>query len=192
MIIGITGNSGSGKSEIASILAQKIKAEIIDADLIVKELSEPEHTYYKKIIELFGEGILEGKKLNKKKIADIIYKDKMKREQLNNLTYIYIVNEIESRVKNIENRDIIIDAPLLFESGLDKICNFTIAVLADEQIKIERICKRDNLDLKTAKHRLSIQEKDKFYISKADYIIKNNKKKEEINLEEICTKIGKN
>ena len=67
MVIGITGNSGSGKSEIASILAQKIKAEIIDADLIVKELSEPEHTYYKKIIELFGEGILEGKKLNKKK-----------------------------------------------------------------------------------------------------------------------------
>lgn len=48
MVIGITGNSGSGKSEIASILAQKIKAEIIDADLIVKELSEPEHTYYKK------------------------------------------------------------------------------------------------------------------------------------------------
>ena len=143
MVIGITGNSGTGKSEIAKLLAEKINAEIINADLVAKKLSEPGNIYNEKIVELFGEEILENKKINRKKLADIIYNNSQKRELLNNLTYIYVGNEIKHMVKLIKNQNVIIDAPLLFESGLDKICDFTIAVLADEKTKVERICKRD-------------------------------------------------
>lgn len=192
MIIGITGNSGSGKSEISQILAKKINAKIINADVIVQELSEPKHIYYEKIIELFGTEILINNKLNKRKIADIIYTDKSKRNKLNELTYKYVVNEIKNRIKETTIKNIILDAPLLFESKLDKICDFTIAILAEKDIKLERICKRDNISLKTAKNRLAIQKTDEFYISKAKYIIRNNGKIEEIKLEEICTKIGTN
>ena len=192
MIIGITGNSGSGKSEISQILAKKINAKIINADVIVQELSEPKHIYYEKIIELFGTEILINNKLNKRKIADIIYTDKSKRNKLNELTYKYVVNEIKNRIKETTSKNIILDAPLLFESKLDKICDFTIAILAEKDIKLERICKRDNISLKTAKNRLAIQKTDEFYISKAKYIIRNNGKIEEIKLEEICTKIRTN
>lgn len=192
MVIGITGNSGTGKSEIAKLLAEKINAEIINADLVAKKLSEPGNIYNEKIVELFGEEILENKKINRKKLADIIYNNSQKRELLNNLTYIYVGNEIKHMVKLIKNQNVIIDAPLLFESGLDKFCDFTIAVFADEKTKVERICKRDGIDESIAKSRLSIQEKIEYYKTRADYILENNGNLNEINLEEICTKIGKN
>lgn len=192
MVIGITGNSGTGKSEIAKLLAKKINAEIINADLVAKKLSEPGNIYNEKIIELFGEEILENEKINRKKLADIVYNNSQKRELLNNLTYIYVGNEIKQMVKLIKNQNVVIDAPLLFESGLDKVCGFTIAVLVDEKTKIERICKRDGIDESVAKARLAIQPEIEYYRTHADYLMENNGNLNEINLEEICTKIGKN
>lgn len=194
MIVGITGNSGAGKSEVAKILSQKIDVEIIDADKVVRNLSKPGNKYYEKILELFGNEILTGNALNRQKIAEIIYNDNTKRKELNNLTYKYVVDEIKAKVeeKIKDNKNVVIDAPLLFESGLNKLCNFTIAVLSDKQIKLDRICRRDKLDRKMAESRLNIQPKDEFYKERADYIIENNSKIEEIDVEDICTKIGRN
>ena len=192
MILGITGNSGSGKSHLSQIISKRINAQIIDADEIVKELSEPGNNYYNKIIELFGKQILKENKLNKKQIAQIIYNDSEKRENLNKLTYKYVVEEIKKRVEKSKQKNIIIDAPLLFESSLDKICNKTIAILADFEIKLQRITNRDKIDKKIAKARLDIQPNDEYYKKNADYIIKNNGKIDEAKLEEICTKIGMN
>mgnify|MGYP001852209016 CR=1 FL=1 len=191
MIIGITGNSGTGKSEISKILAKKIDAKVIDADEVVKELSENGNEYYAKIVELFGISIVENNKLKKQQIAKIIYNDEEKRKELNKLTYKYVVDEIKKRANNTKYKNIIIDAPLLFESGLDKICNFTIGVIADINKKIRRICRRDNIEPETARERLNIQKEDEFYIQQSDYIIENNEKIDAINWEEICTKIGK-
>lgn len=193
MVIGVTGNSGSGKSEISKILSNKINAKIIDADKVVKELYTPGHEYYNKILELFGNKILEkNNKLNRSKIAEIIYNNESEREKLNNLTYKYVVDEIKKMVKKENNNNIIIDAPLLFESKLDEICDITVAVLAEKSLKINRICTRDNIEQKIAISRLAIQKEDSYYQKKADYIVTNNGKKDEINLEEICTRIGKN
>ncbi len=192
MIIGITGNSGTGKTEITKILAEKMDAEIIDADKIVKEMTEIETEYLIKIIELFGQEILkENNKLNRKKLAKIIYNNNLKREELNKLTFKYIGEKIEEKTKISKKQNIIIDAPLLFECKLDKLCDITISVIAKENIKINRICKRDNITKEEAKARLDIQKQDRYYIEKSNYIIENNGKIEEINLEEICTKIGK-
>ena len=164
MIIGITGNSGTGKSEISKILAKKIDAKVIDADEVVKELSENGNEYYAKIVELFGISIVENNKLKKQQIAKIIYNDEEKRKELNKLTYKYVADEIKKRANNTKYKNIIIDAPLLFESGLDKICNFTIGVIADINKKIRRICRRDNIEPETARERLIIQKEDEFYI----------------------------
>ena len=192
MIIGITGNSGSGKSEISKMIAQRVDAKIIDADAVVRNISQPGNEYYEKQVELFGKEILINNQLDKKKIAEIIYSNSKIREALNNLTYKYVVGEIKNQIEQTSNENIIIDAPLLFESGLDKICDFTIGIIAKNRIKIERICKRDNLLESVATARLNIQEKDEFYIKNATYIVENNGNINEINLEEICTKIGMN
>lgn len=192
MIIGITGNSGSGKTIISKILAEKINAKIIDADKIAKKMTSNKTEYLKEIIKIFGQEILEDDKLNRKKLAEIIYKNKIKKHQLDKLTYKYVAKEIQKEVFSEAGKNVIIDAPLLFESGLNKICEINIAVIAKKSIKIERICKRDKIEIETAKARLAIQRAENYYTRKADYVLENNGKIEEINLEEICTKIGKN
>ena len=193
MVIGITGNSGSGKTEIAKKLAKRLDASLINADEIVREMSKPGQIYYQKILEIFGKEITIENGLNKRKIAEIIYNDSEKREELNNLTYKYIVDEIKAQVEREKaTQNIVLDAPLLFESGLDKICEHTIAIFAEEKIKIKRICKRDNISEDTAIARLNIQKDNQYYVDRAEISIQNNGKIEEIDLEDICIKIGMN
>lgn len=178
MIIGITGNSGTGKTSICKEILQ-IKGEnqitLIDADKIVKELSVPGHEYFNQIVNIFGrEILLSDGNINRKQLANIVFSDTKKREILNKNTYKYVAKEIKRRANQSKNEIIIIDAPLLIESGLDKICNVVISIISDSEIKLERICKRDNIDKNIAQARLNSQNPNEFYIKNSDYVIINN------------------
>ena len=174
-IIGITGSSGSGKTTIANILKENYEAKIVDADKIVKEMTIPGTDYMNSIKKDLGqEFVYEDGNMNKKRLAEKIYNDETALKTLNNLTFKYIVDEMKQRVLQAKEKYVIIDAPLLIEAKLDELCDFIIAVVADEDIKLERICKRDNLDIQTAKSRLKIQKHDDFYKSKSDFTITNN------------------
>lgn len=177
-IIGITGTSGSGKTTLSKILNEREDVKLIDADMVVREMSVPGTEYLNAIKNTFGkEYFFEDGNLNRKILANKIYTDKSALEQLNNLTFKYVVNEIVERIKNIKNEKIkivVIDAPLLFEAGLEKHCDFVVSLIAEEKLKIKRICKRDNVDEQIAKSRLNIQHEDSYYIEKSDYVIKNN------------------
>ena len=174
-IIGVTGTSGSGKSEACKILVKKYDAELIDADKIAKKLSKRGTVYFNSIVESFGSGIVNKTgELNRKKLANIIYQDEKKREQLNKLTFLYVVDEIKKIINKTKKKIIIVDAPLLFESKLDQICDFVISIIANEKVKIERICKRDGITKKEAESRLKAQAPNKFFIENSDYVIYNN------------------
>lgn len=190
-IIGITGSSGSGKSTVCEILNEKYNVKIIDADKIAKELLTSGTEYYNDVISKFGIEITNGSgEIDRKKLADLIYNDDKKREMLNNSTFHYVVKEIKLRAKEINNVDIIIDAPLLFESKLDDICNFTIGVIAKESVQIERIIKRDTISKEQACKRLKAQQTNDFYMSKCTEIIENNNEyiETEKQIEEIAKK----
>lgn len=175
MIIGITGNSGSGKTSISKLLKQDLNADIINADEAVKEMSMPGEAYYKEIIKAFGGDILlENCEINKPKLADIIFKDNEKREVLNSLTFKYIVDEIKTRADSSKSEIVIIDAPLLIESKLNEICDIVISIIADEDIKLKRICSRDNIDKNTALNRINAQPQNEFYIKNSNLVIINN------------------
>ena len=173
-IIGVTGSSGAGKDTLCEILENKYNAEIVDADKIARELSKKGTMYLQSIVESFGSGIVDRKgELNRKKLASIIYEDDKKREELNKLTFIYVVDEIKKRINKIKKKIIIVNAPLLFESNLDQVCDFVIAIIAERKVQIERIMKRDNIQEDEAEKRLNMQNTDDFYIENADYIIHN-------------------
>ncbi len=176
-IIGITGSSGAGKTTLSKILNERKDVKIIDADKVVKEMSVPGCEYLEKIEDTFGqEVILEDGNLNRKLLADKIYNNNEALEKLNKLTFKYVIEEILNRIKELKETEIIIiDAPLLFESGLEKYCNYVIALIADKELKIERICQRDNIDEKVAKSRLNIQHEDSYYTEKADFVINNSR-----------------
>lgn len=175
MIIGITGNSGSGKTSISKLLRKHLEADIINADEIVKEMSMPGTVYYEEIVKVFGKEILlENGEINKPKLADIIFKSNEKRDILNLLTFKYIVDEIKTKANLSKSETVIIDAPLLIESKLNEICDIVISVIADEDIKLKRICIRDNIDEITALKRINAQHKNEFYIKNSNLVIINN------------------
>lgn len=195
-IIGITGPSGSGKTTLSKILINKYNAAIIDADAVAKKLSNDTSTeYYKAIVNLFGrEALQENNQLNRKKIALIIYNNKEKKEALDRLTFKYVVDDINKQIEKFKNKNyqyLGIDVPLLYEAKMEKICDYVIAVIAEDSEKIQRICKRDNISEELAKKRLEIQNKNEFYTKKADFVIHNNGslKKLENSFEEIVKKI---
>lgn len=185
MIIGITGSSGAGKSTICEILQKEYNVKIINADKIARKLSNIGTNYINEIIEKFGKDIVDEKgELKRKKLAQIIYNNSDKRKELNNCTFKYIKNEIEEEIKKFgENETIIIDAPLLFECGLEKLCDKVIGIISKRNLQIERIIARDNIDYNQAESRLNAQEDNEFYIKKCDVIIENNNDIEDIEKE---------
>ncbi len=175
-IIGITGSSGAGKSTICDILEKEYETKIINADIVAKKLSKKGTRYISEISEKFGSDILdEHGELKRKKLAEIIYRDEKKREMLNQCTFKYIVKEIKKQIeKSSDVSAVIIDAPLLFESKLNEICEVIIGVISKEELQIERIVARDNVDYDHAERRLKAQQNNEFYIEKCDEIIENN------------------
>ena len=178
-VIGITGNSGSGKTTATAILKRLCDAEVIDADKVVRELSVPGTKYLDAIKEKFGESVfLEDGTLNRKALAEKIYNSKEDLEVLNGLTFKYVVEEIKFRIEESKSEIIVLDAPLLFESGLNENCTAVIGLTAPFELKVERIVKRDGISEETAYSRINIQAKDEFYLNKADVVIENDNQDE--------------
>lgn len=176
MILGITGSSGAGKSTVCEILERKYNSQTINADKIAKQLSKQGTSYLQEIVQNFGNDILlQNGELDRKKLANIIYSNSDKRDELNNITFKYIKNEIKDQITKSENNIIAIDAPLLLEANLQEICDKTIAVISENRdLQIQRIIKRDSIDKEHAIARLNAQHPNEFYIQNCDDTLIND------------------
>lgn len=182
-IIGITGNSGSGKSTISKLISKNYEAKIIDADKIAKEMTNNNGEYLQAIRQAFGNDVIKNNELDRKKLADIVFLNRTEKEKLDGLTFEYVVEEIKKELEANQNLDyqyIILDVPLLFESKLDKLCDYTIGVIAPKTEKIKRICKRDKLSKEKALQRLNSQPNDEFFTKNCNTVINNENKEETI------------
>lgn len=198
-VLGITGPSGAGKTTITNILRNNYKAYTIDADEVAKRLSNNNQTeYFLQMVNLFGNDVVkEDGNLDRKKVASMIYNNEEKRNSLNKLTFQYVVDEITNQIEEErkQNYDYIgIDVPLLYEAKMEKLCDCVIAVVAEDDEKIARICKRDNISPQLAKQRLEIQNNNEFFVKKANFVIYNDGSMERLenSLKEIIEKIWKN
>lgn len=189
-IIGVTGNSGAGKSEVCKMLKIKYNAYIIDADEIARSITILNKECIDEIVKNFGEDILDiNGNIKRGKLAKIIYNNKNKREKLNSITFKYITEQVNIELEKAkkENFDYaIIDAPLLFEADIAKKCNIVIGIISKKDIKIARISNRDSITIEDANSRLKAQKSNKFFKENCNYIIENNyntleKLEEEVN-----------
>lgn len=180
-VIGVTGNHGSGKSTVSTIIKNNTGCTVISADIIAKKINVPGTEFYEKTVGVFGEEILnEDKTIDRKKMADKLFAEESLRLQMNVHTAKYAGDEIRRMIKEEEksgkNDILVLDAPLLFECKLDDVCDYIIAVVCeDEMSKIKRICERDRKRPAQARLRLSAQPDNEFYTSRADYVVDNTK-----------------
>lgn len=176
-IIGLCGGSGAGKSA-ASAAVYALGGEVIDADRVYRELCVPGSVCLAEIADAFGpDALTESGELNRPAVAAIIYGDAEKRALLNAITHSHIKAETEKRIAAYrENgaRAVVVDAPLLFEAGFDKMCDVTVGVVADRDVRIARIVNRDGIDEVSAKRRIDSQISDEKLRERCDHILENN------------------
>ena len=170
-IIGVTGRSGCGKSLLSAQLEQ-MGAQVLDADKIYAELLQTENPMTGMLNHRFP-GVWKDGVLDRKKLADIVFSDEQARLDLNFITHSQVKAEMHYRTVHSDSKLIVLDVPLLFESGIDRLCDLTLAVLADREGSLLRIMKRDGIDRPRAEARLNSQPDDAFYRARADLLLHN-------------------
>lgn len=173
-IIGITGGIGSGKSEVARAFYE-LGADVVDADKISRFLMEKDGASYNLVVKEFGEEILnDDRTINRKKLAEIVFSDKVKLEILNTLTHKCIFEEMQNQIDSSEKEVVCLDVPLLFSSDFPFKCDFTIGVIAPKEKRIIRVMERENCTREEVLARIKNQITDTEIEERADYIIEND------------------
>ena len=170
-IIGVTGRSGSGKSLLSQRL-EAMGAQVLDADKVYAELLKQDCPMTRMLNHHFP-GVWKDGVLDRKKLADRVFSDPEALKTLNFITHSQVKAQMHGTVENSHSSLIVLDVPLLFESGIDQLCDLTLAVLADREGSLARIMKRDGIDRRRAEARLNSQPDDEFYRARADLLLRN-------------------
>lgn len=173
LLIGLTGPSGTGKTT-ALKKAQELGFLCIDCDKVAKSETENNPLCKQAIKESFGEEVFKNGILDRKLLAKLAFSTKEKTELLNQTVLPFVVAEILKIVNSSDSENIILDAPTLFQSGLNEICNFTVCLMCDREIRLARIINRDNITKEAAESRINAAEDDEFFIKNCNFTVYNN------------------
>ena len=192
VIIGLTGQTGSGKSSVAEILADN-GAYVIDADKIAHGVLLPDGGAYDEVVANLGESILDkDKNIDRKKVAAIVFNDPEALKIHTAATHKHILFKINDEIAEAivrGEKTIVIDAPLLIEAGLHKKCGFVWAVCADYKTRLNRIITRDKLSGDDAIRRMSSQTQFDEIRKHANTVIINDSDRESLS-REVLKRLG--
>ena len=177
LVIGLTGPTGAGKSVVGAIFAAH-GIPIIDADAVYHQLLIPPSACLNELVYTFGHQILTpGGTLDRRALGNIVFSDEAQLRQLNIITHRYVMTSIKAKLEQLRRdgvRAAVLDAPQLFEAEADKLCNVIVSVLAEKEIRLERIMARDGIDREAATRRILAQKSDEFFRKHSSYVIENN------------------
>ena len=183
LIVGLTGGVASGKTTVSEVLREE-GAILIDADQIARELVQPQTPAWQELVRAFGNDILDREgSIHRQKLASLIFSNPRKRSLLNRILHPRIKEEIGRRLKGIQQKDpeaiVVIDAPLLIETGGHREMDKVIVVVCTETQQIERLRRRNQLSEEQARAMLSSQMSLEEKAALADYVICNEGSSEE-------------
>jgi dephospho-CoA kinase len=178
LLVGLTGGMGTGKTLAASFF-KDLGAFVIDSDLICRKLVEPEQPAWREISDIFGKEVFtELGNLDRKKLANIIFKNPQKKEILERILHpkVFEVEEIKYKAIRKEHPTavVIVDAALLIESGNFKKMDKIIVVNSDEKNRINRIIARSQMDQDEVIARINSQMPSEDKVLYADFILENS------------------
>lgn len=180
--IGLTGQTGAGKSTVSEF-AKKMGYKVIDADKVAREVMKSGSECVKRLAEVFGSDIIKDDgSLNRKLLAQRAFSSKENTTILNSITHPAIIARVREYIDIYakENDVILFDAPQLFESGGDRICDSIIAVTAPVDVRLQRILFRDGISEKEALMRINAQFGEDFFRANCDHIIDGSRSLEDV------------
>ncbi|MBQ8496781.1 MAG: dephospho-CoA kinase [Clostridia bacterium] len=174
MLIGLTGRSGAGKSTVA-MLFEKAGYRIIDCDALVHSLYE-DMRYAALIAETFGNEYLADGKVDRKKLGALVFADKNALRKLNETVSPFILSCVTEHIEKAKAEGVptVLDAPLLFEYGLERHCDTVVGVVCDMETAVRRLAARDGKNETELRARLASQHDAGFFRIHCDYILENN------------------
>lgn len=176
IVIGVTGGIASGKSLVSDWFKQS-HIKVLDADRIYKHLMQTNENLYKDVIQAFDLEENPSKTMDFKVLGRIVFNDLSKLKTLNAITHPYVIQAFERLIDEARQSHLdllVLDVPLLFEAGMETMCQAVICVYADRESQIERLMKRGHLDRQTAIQRIDSQMSMEEKKDKADYVIDNS------------------
>lgn len=174
--VGVTGMTGAGKSTLTKMFAEK-GFFVIDADKIAREITEKDSPVLMHLAAAFGEDILlaDGS-LDRKKLGERAFANAENTQTLNAVTHPAILERMRNRAlaHRMNGENVVMDAPLLFECGLEVLCDYTVHITADKQTRLARLRRRDNLPDAVLEKRMQAQHDDAYFTERSDFVVFNN------------------
>ena len=180
MYLGLSGGIGSGKSTVAKILAD-LGAVVIDADVIAKEVLEPNQAGYQRAIETLGESILDSeRRIDRKKLAELVFQNSDELANLEAIVHPAVIARVaQIRSSLPESTVVVYDTPLLFEKNLQEQFDKVLIVVTDSEHRKARLIER-GLELTDIEARIANQATDAQRRTVADFVIENNGSPEQL------------
>ena len=196
MVVGITGPTGAGKSIVCRLLGEWERISVIDCDQVSRQVVRRGGGSWGA-----GGGVSppplgkRGGKQTRRKLASIVFADRRKLRRMESIIYPYILASILHTLAKREkagDRAVFLDAPTLYQSGADILCQRVVAVLAPPEDRLRRIMERDGLTADEAKARMACQPGDDFFEKRVNYVIRNTGRMPGLRLDvlELQNKLG--
>lgn len=178
IIVGLTGGICSGKSRVCEEL-KILGCEIIDADEISRAVTASGTECGKALAENFPEAAADGV-IDRRRLRELVFNDSGKLARLNELTHPLIAERMKKEIERSSAETVVLAVPLLFETGLGIPADVTVTVSCDEETRIQRLVKRDNIGRELAVKIIRSQMTDAEREMRADIIIRNDGNEEEL------------
>lgn len=192
--IGLTGISGSGKSYVTKIF-DRYGIASVNSDAVVHALYGCKNPCTETLARLFGNDILlSDHSIDRRKLSSIVFASKEKLQLLNHTVHPFVMDKIDIFAKEKESqgaRALLIEAPQLFEAGLDAYCDYVVSVIASHETRVARLVIRDGITKEMAEQRIANQYEDSFFRERSDFCIENNSEDDlELQVHTLLNKIG--
>lgn len=173
LIIGLTGGIGSGKSTVSGFFSE-LGIQIIDADLVARQVVEKGQPALQQIEQHFGSEVLTDGHLNRTFLRQFIFQNEQEKLWLNNLLHPLIRVKMLDQLAKVKGDYALLEAPLLFENNLDKFTDYNLVVDAAPALQVQRACARDGADEEVIYAIIASQIDRQTRLQKADFIIDNS------------------
>ncbi|MDH3251155.1 MAG: dephospho-CoA kinase [Ignavibacteria bacterium] len=176
--VGVTGGIGSGKSSVCSIF-RELGRVVLGADEIAQTVMEQDPDVRRNIMAAFGaDSYLPSGALDKTRMGAVVFGSASSRKRLNAIVHPAVFGALDRAIDDLPSANrhpyLIIEAALIFESGMDKRLDYTVVVHADEETRIERLMLRDHVERPDVLRRMAAQLPAEMKVERGDFIIENN------------------